>query len=102
MCDSNVADNLVSAVRSALMTTGGTTVCPFHCDVTIRVGDDAAESHAIVRAKKNLKAEGTTWDREDLMEEFRRQLIEAADGVCPQCVNWRTLHSWQASACAAR
>ena len=50
------------------MTTGATTVCPFHWDVTIRVGDDAAESHAIARARKNLKAEGTTWDREDLME----------------------------------
>jgi hypothetical protein len=36
------ADNLESAVRSALLTTRATAACPFHPDVTIRVGDDAA------------------------------------------------------------
>ena len=37
------ADNLSSVVRYALDTTRATTTCPFHPNVTIRVGDDAAE-----------------------------------------------------------
>ena len=41
-------NNLESAVRSALLTTRATAVCPFHPDVTIRVGDDAAETHAFI------------------------------------------------------
>ena len=89
MSDNNHADNLSSAVRYALGTTGATTVCPFHSDVTIRVGDDAAESHAFARARKIIKSDGTTWQREVLMEEFRRQLSEAADGQCPQCAHLR-------------
>jgi hypothetical protein len=79
------ADNLSSAVSYALETTRSTTVCPFHLDVTIRVGDDAAESHAFARARKIIKSDGTTWKGEALREEFRRQLSEAADGQCPYC-----------------
>jgi hypothetical protein len=89
MSDNNYADNLSSAVRYALGTTGATTVCPFHCDVTIRVGDDAAESHAFARARNIIKTDGTKWKREALMEEFRRKLSEAADGECPQCAHLR-------------
>jgi hypothetical protein len=83
----NYADNLSSAVRYALETTGATKVCPFHLDVIVRVGDDAAESHAVARAKNIIKSDGTTWNREDLRREFRRQLSEAADAHCPQCAH---------------
>lgn len=43
--------NLESAVRHALMTTHATAVCPFHPELTVRVGDDAAETHAFYRAE---------------------------------------------------
>lgn len=79
------ADNLQSAVRYALETTRATAVCPFHSDVMIRVGDDAAENHAYARAKEIIKSDGTMWEREVLMEEFKRLLADAADGECPQC-----------------
>ena len=46
------ADNLDTAVRYALSTTRATAACPFHPDVAIRIGDDAAESHAYARARK--------------------------------------------------
>jgi len=52
---------------------------------TIRVGDDAAESHAYVRASKVVKSDGTTWEHAVPHEEISRQLTEAADGVCPEC-----------------
>jgi hypothetical protein len=78
-------DNLESAVRSALLTTRATATCPFHPDVTIRVGDDAAETHAFYRARNCVKSDGTGWDHELLMEEVARQLADAADRVCPQC-----------------
>jgi hypothetical protein len=79
------ADNLQSAVRYALETTRATAVCPFHSDVTIRVGDDAAENHAYARARKIIKSDGTMWKREVLTEEIKRQLVDTADGECPQC-----------------
>jgi hypothetical protein len=79
------ADHLTSTVRYALETTRATAVCPFHADVTIRVGDDAAENHAYLRAKKVANTDGTTCRREVLLEEFKRQLSDAADGHCPQC-----------------
>lgn len=78
-------DNLESAMRYALLTTHATVICPFHPEVMIRVGDDAAETHAYCRAKSIIKSDGTRWEREDLMEEIVRQLTDAADGVCPRC-----------------
>jgi hypothetical protein len=48
----NHADDLTAAVRRALETTRATAACPVHWDVIIRVGDDAAESHAFEWAKK--------------------------------------------------
>mgnify|MGYP005811407421 CR=1 FL=1 len=80
------ADDLSSAVRYALRTTRAIAVCPFHLDVTIRIGDDAAESHAIARARKLIKSDGTTWDGEVLRRELARQLSKAADRYCPHCV----------------
>ena len=81
----NHADDLSAVVRHALETTRATAACPFHWDVIIRVGDDAAESHAFERARKLIKSDGTKWASEVLREEFGRQLAEAADGQCPQC-----------------
>jgi hypothetical protein len=78
-------DDLASVVRYALTTTRATAVCPFHLNVTIRVGDDAAETHAFFRAAKVVKSDGTTWEHEALNKEMGRQLGEAADGVCPEC-----------------
>jgi hypothetical protein len=79
-------DDLASSVRHALETTRATAVCPFHANVTIRVGDDAAEGHAYGRARKIIKSDGATWEREALLGEISRQLGEAADRACPDCV----------------
>jgi hypothetical protein len=89
MSVNSYADNLDSAMRYALETTRATAVCPFHSDVTIRVGDDAAESHAFARARKIIKSDGTMWRQGVLMEEIKRQLADAADGECPQCAHLR-------------
>ena len=79
------ADNLESAIRHALLSTRATAACPFHPEVTIRIGDDAAETHAFYRAGNFVKSDGTRWNHELLMEEIARQLADAADRVCPQC-----------------
>lgn len=79
------ADNLESAVRNALLTTRATAACPFHPDVTIRVGDDAAETHAFYRARNLVRSFSTGWDHDLLVQEFARQLAAAADRVCPRC-----------------
>jgi hypothetical protein len=85
-------DDLVSVVRYALTTTHATAICPFHRNVTIRVGDCAEETHAFVRATKVIKSDGTTWEHEALNKELSRQLHEAADGVCPECAAIRIEH----------
>jgi hypothetical protein len=48
-------DDLTRLVSYALETTRATAVCPFHEDVIIRMGDDAAESHAFERADGPLR-----------------------------------------------
>jgi len=78
-------DDLASVVRYALTTTRATALCPFHENVTIRVGDDAAETHAYLRAVRIIKSNGTPCEREALCSEISRQLGEAADGLCPEC-----------------
>lgn len=83
----NYADDLRATVRYALETTRAIAVCPFHSDVTIRIGDDAAESHAFERAKRIVKSDGTNWEPKALMGEIGRQLSEAADGECPLCAS---------------
>ena len=85
MSVNNYADDLDSAVHYALETTRAIAACPFHFDLTIRVGNDAAESHALARAKKLVKSDGTTWEGEALRREFGRQLGMAADRYCPYC-----------------
>jgi hypothetical protein len=79
------ADDLESAVRHALLTTRAIAACPFHPGGMIRVGDDAAETHAFYRARNLVKSDGTGWDHDLLMQEIARQLDDAADRVCPQC-----------------
>lgn len=79
------AGDLAAVVRYALETTRATIVCPFHDEVIIRVGDDAAESHAFERAKRIARSDGTTWEGKALREEFGRQLGAAADRYCPRC-----------------
>ncbi len=79
-------DNLESAVRYALLTTRAVMVCPFHLDVIVRIGDDAAETHAFYRARNLTKSDGTGWNHDDLVEEIARQLADAADRVCPECL----------------
>lgn len=78
-------DDLSAAVRYALETTRATVACPFHDEVIIRVGDDAAESHAYERAKRILKSDGTPFEADALREEIGHQLASAADGRCPKC-----------------
>jgi len=82
---SNLADDLGSAVHHALETTRAIAVCPFHLGLTIRVGDDAAESHAFARARKLVKSDGTRWCCEVLQTEFGHQLRRAADRYGPHC-----------------
>jgi hypothetical protein len=79
------ADDLTAVVRYALDTTRATIVCPFHDEVIIRVGDDAAESHAFERAKRIVRSDGRTWEGKALRDEFSRQLASAADAYCPRC-----------------
>jgi hypothetical protein len=79
------SDDLRAVVRYALESTHATAVCPFHLHVTIRERDDAAESHAWARARKIVKGDGTQWKADELAEEFRQQLDDAADGYCPFC-----------------
>jgi hypothetical protein len=85
MSANDYADDLSASVRYALETTRAVAACPFHPEVIIRVGNDAAESHAFERAKRIVKSDGTTWKSKTLRNEISRQLGEAADRTCPQC-----------------
>ena len=85
MSFSDSTHDLSSVVRYALATTRAIAVCPFHEHVTIRVGDNAQERHAYLRASNIVKSDGSTWGREILHEEIERQLDQAADGTCPEC-----------------
>ena len=89
MSANSSTDNLASAVRYALETTRATAICPFHQNVTLRVGDDAAETHAYSRAFDVIESDGKTSEREVLCAEIERQLGDAADGACPECAALR-------------
>ncbi|MDH2348623.1 MULTISPECIES: hypothetical protein [unclassified Bradyrhizobium] len=52
MSAQDFADDRSATVHYALETTRAVAVCPFHSEVTVRVGDDAAESHAFERANR--------------------------------------------------
>ena len=64
------ADNLSSVVRYALDTTRATTTCPFHPNVTIRVGDDAAE---LGTGQKNRQERWYSMGRDGSQGEIPRQ-----------------------------
>lgn len=85
MFEKNDSEDLKSAVRYALETTHAVAICPFHLNVVIRVGDDAAETHAVLRAKKLRGSDGRPWSEQALRREIKRQLGEAADHHCPFC-----------------
>jgi hypothetical protein len=85
MSFSNSTDDLACLVRYALITTRALAVCPFHEHVTIRVGDNAQERHAYLRASNIVKSDGSRWGQEVLHEEIERQLDQAADGTRPEC-----------------
>ena len=68
----NWTEDLASVVRYALTTTRAPVICPFHDNVTIRVRDDAAETHAYVRATKVIKCDGTAWGHEELHREINK------------------------------
>ena len=72
MSANSSTDNLASAVRYALETTRAIAICPFHETVTVRVADDAAETHAYLRACNIIKSDGTTWEQEVLRKEIER------------------------------
>ena len=61
-------DDLSAVVRYALETTRAIAVCPFHSDVMVRIGDDAAESHAWARARNIIKSDGIKWKADGLRE----------------------------------
>jgi len=84
-------DDLSSAVRYVLETTHAIAACPFHLDVSFFMGDEAAETHAFIRAKKLVRSDDKTWEGKALRQEFRRQLNEAADGCCPHCTQDKPL-----------
>jgi hypothetical protein len=81
-----MADDVKTAVREALMSTRAVMVCPFHPEVTIRIGDDAAETHASHRL---ANITDTKWDHDARLVEMARQLGDCADGVCPRCAENR-------------
>jgi hypothetical protein len=81
-------DDLEGAARYALAKAKAIEVCPFHPEVTIRVGDDA-ERRAYALATTILTSDGTMWMREDLMLAIKEQLDRAADGECPACAGAR-------------
>ncbi|MER9890030.1 hypothetical protein NKJ48_31085 [Mesorhizobium sp. M0114] len=89
MSINDYVDDLEDAARYAVAKAGAIEVCPFHPDVTIRVGDDDAERHAYALATTILKSDGTMWMREDLMPAIKNELDMAADAECPQCAYLR-------------
>jgi hypothetical protein len=77
-----MSDDLKLAVREALISTRAVAMCPFHPEVTIRIGDDAAETHASYRIANIFN---DAWDHPAQTAEMARQLGDCADGACPKC-----------------
>ena len=98
MSVSSYADDLGSAVHYALETTHAIAVCPFHLDLTIRIGDDAAESHAFARARKLVKSDGTTWEGEALGKSLDANSGKPLIGTVLTAPFWAT-RSYKATRC---
>jgi hypothetical protein len=89
MSVNDLADDVELVARAALAKAKAIEVCPFHSDVTIRVGNDDAERHAYALATTTLMSNGTMWLREEVMPAIKDQLDMAADGECPECAHLR-------------
>lgn len=89
MSINDYVDDLESAARYALVKANAIRVCPFHGEVTIRVGDPDAERHAYALANTIMKSDGKTWMRDDLLPAIKDELDMAADGECPICAGLR-------------
>jgi hypothetical protein len=89
MSINNYYDSVEVAARHAVAKTGAIKICPFHPEVTIRVGDADAERHAYAYATTILKSDGTMWMRDDMLPAIKDELDMAADGECPQCAHLR-------------
>jgi hypothetical protein len=81
-------ENVRIAAREAVKTAGAVRICPWHPEVTIRVGNANAEHYAYALATTALKHEGAMEARQDVLEAIKAELDGAADGACPRC-GWR-------------
>ena len=69
------ADDLEFGRAPCTVDDAATAACPFHPEVTIRIGDIAAETHAFYRARNLVKMQRRrSWNHDLLMEEIARQL----------------------------
>jgi len=73
MYPTDAGESVVSAVRYALFSTRALIVCPLHCDQIIRVRDDAAESHAVARARNVFAEQAKAISDDELGKQFERQ-----------------------------
>jgi hypothetical protein len=65
-------------------------MCPFHSEVTIKVGAEDAEKHASTLATTILKSKDQMYVREDVMAAIKDELgMAAEDDECPQCAHLR-------------
>ena len=85
MSINNYVDDIEAIAQTALAQTKALKVCPFHKEVTIRIGDTDAERHAYAIATNMMKKEDTLWMRDDVLESIKYELDMAADGECPRC-----------------
>jgi hypothetical protein len=78
-------DELEEVARFALARANAIRGCPVHPDVTIRVGNLAAEREADVLASAMLGEEGAAWRPAALKLAIKEALDEASEGECPAC-----------------
>lgn len=74
------------AAYYALGLTGAVRPCLVHPTITVRVGDEKAEVQAEAIALTVESSAGSLWQAADIVRVLRRQLREAAQGVCPECL----------------
>lgn len=82
---SDELDELEEVARFALARANAIRGCPVHPDVTIRIGNLAAERDAGALASAMLGEEGAAWRPAALKLAIRDALDEASEGECPAC-----------------
>jgi|ERR1700682_1957396 hypothetical protein len=82
---SDYMDELEEVARYALARANAIKGCPLHADVTLRVGNAAAEREADALAGVILRNDGAMWMFEDLIAAIKDELDRASDGRCPAC-----------------